>query len=83
MAALCWSSREGIRHVQGNRNPSRLVGAKRGHQRADRLSLSHMAFIMVKYIPSRDFLVVQLIKNQPAMQETLVRFLGREDPLEK
>ena len=28
-------------------------------------------------------LVVQLVKNPPAMQETPVRFLGREDPLEK
>ena len=28
-------------------------------------------------------LVAQLVKNQPAMQETLVQFLGREDPLEK
>ena len=28
-------------------------------------------------------LVAQLIKNTPAMQETLVRFLGREDHLEK
>ena len=28
-------------------------------------------------------LVAQLIKNLPAMQETLVRFLGREDLLEK
>ena len=27
--------------------------------------------------------VAQLIKNPPAMQETLVQFLGREDPLEK
>ena len=25
----------------------------------------------------------QLVKNLPAMQETLVRFLGQEDPLEK
>ena len=25
----------------------------------------------------------QLVKNPPAMQETLVRFLGQEDPLEK
>ena len=24
-----------------------------------------------------------MVKNQPAMQETLVRFLGREDPSEK
>ena len=28
-------------------------------------------------------LVVQPVKNPPAMQETLVRFLGWEDPLEK
>jgi len=27
-------------------------------------------------------LVAQLVKNPPAMQETLVRFLGWEDPLE-
>ena len=28
-------------------------------------------------------LVAQLVTNLPAMQETLVRFLGWEDPLEK
>ena len=28
-------------------------------------------------------LVAQLVKNPPAEQETLVRFLGQEDPLEK
>ena len=28
-------------------------------------------------------LVVQLVKNVPAMQETWVRYLGWEDPLEK
>ena len=28
-------------------------------------------------------LVVQLVKNLPAMKETLVRFLGREDLLAK
>ena len=27
--------------------------------------------------------VAQLVKNLPAVQETLVRFLGSEDPLEK
>ena len=32
---LCWSSREEIPHTQGNRNPSKMVGAARGHQRAD------------------------------------------------
>ena len=29
------------------------------------------------------FLIAQLVKNAPAMEETLVRFLGQEDPLEK
>ena len=32
-------------------------------------------------IPSS--LVVQLVKNPPAMQETPAQFLGWEDPLEK
>ena len=31
----------------------------------------------------RASLIVQLVKNLPAMQETLVRFLGWEDPLEE
>ena len=31
----------------------------------------------------RASLIAQLVKNLPAMLETLVRFLGREDPLEK
>ena len=30
-----------------------------------------------------DSLVVQMVKNLPAMQETLVQSLGQEDPLEK
>ena len=28
-------------------------------------------------------LIAQLVKNLPAMQETQIQFLGREDPLEK
>ena len=28
-------------------------------------------------------LITQLVKNLPTMQETWVRFLGQEDPLEK
>ena len=28
-------------------------------------------------------LVAQLVKNPPAMHETRIRFLGREDPLEE
>ena len=32
---------------------------------------------------TRASLIALLVKNPPTMQETLVRFLGREDPLEK
>ena len=31
----------------------------------------------------RAFLIAQLVKNPPTMQETLVQFLGREDLLGK
>ena len=34
---LCWSSHEEIPHVPGKRNPSKMVGVARGHQRADTL----------------------------------------------
>ena len=34
---ICWSSREEIPHAQGKRNPSKMVGVARGHQRADTL----------------------------------------------
>ena len=34
---LSWSSHEDIPYVQGKRNPSKMVGVARGHQRADTL----------------------------------------------
>ena len=34
-------------------------------------------------LTGRASLIAQLVKNLLAMQETLVRFLGQEDPLEK
>ena len=37
MAALCWSSREEIPHAHGKRNPSKMVGVARGHQKAHTL----------------------------------------------
>ena len=36
-----------------------------------------------RHINIREELVAQLVKNLPAMQETPVRFLSQEDPLEK
>ena len=37
MAVLCCSSREEIPHTQVKRNPTKMVGIARGHQRADTL----------------------------------------------
>ena len=37
---------------------------------------------ILKYISTHIFIWAQLVKNPPAMQENLVRFLGREDALE-
>ena len=34
---FCWSSLEEIPHAQGKRNPSKMVGVARGHQKADTL----------------------------------------------
>ena len=40
-------------------------------------------FLIPSSIPLRASLIAQLVKNLLAMQETPVRLLGREDPLEK
>ena len=40
-------------------------------------------FLGLFLIIIRSSLIAQLVKNLPAMQETPVRFLGQEDPLEK
>ena len=34
---LCWSSLEEVPHAQVKRNPNKMVGVARGHQRADTL----------------------------------------------
>ena len=44
---------------------------------------SNLEPIIQSEVSQRASLIAQLIKNPPAMQETLVRFLGWEDPLEK
>ena len=40
-------------------------------------------FWCMKDLAVRASLIAQLVKNLPAMQETLVQFLDREDPWEK
>ena len=46
-------------------------------------SLVQLKFLHYLYKWVNITLVAQLVKNLPAMQETLVRFLGQEDALEK
>jgi len=40
-------------------------------------------FVICPPLAARASLVVQLVENPPARQETPVQFLGWEDPLEK
>ena len=49
------------------------------------LILDYPSYWCVSLIMLLNFftLIALLVKNLPAMQETLVRFLGQEDPLEK
>ena len=42
-----------------------------------------MFYFNYELLVSWDFLVVQTVKNLPAMQETQVWSLGQEDPLER
>ena len=46
-------------------------------------SSDYFLVIRVELSVSGASLTAQLVKNLPVMQETLVRFLGWEDPLEK
>ena len=43
----------------------------------------HPTYLTYMQSTSEAFMIAQLVKNPPAMQETLVRFLGQEDLLEK
>ena len=47
------------------------------------MNLSHVYPYCVADNSERPSLVAQMVKNLPAMQETQVRSLGREDPLKK
>ena len=44
---------------------------------------SRNTYLIIRTKISWASLIAQLVKNLPAMQETLVRFPGWEDPLEK
>ena len=49
------------------------------------LSIWELLFLTMEitHLTQRASLVAQMVKNLPAVQETWVRFLGWEDPLEK
>ena len=49
----------------------------------EKLTLSLLTTFKFSYILIRVSLVVQMVKNLPAMQETRIQSLGWEDPLEK
>ena len=50
------------------------------HQNENLGSIMYISYLLFFF---RASLVAQMVKNLPAMQETQVRSLGREDPLEK
>ena len=47
-----------------------------------RCSLHYFSFQIYFFINDWASLVTQMVKNQPAVQETWIRYLGWEDPLE-
>ena len=49
----------------------------------EKLTLSLLTTLKFSYILIRVSLVVQMVKNLPAMQETRIQSLGWEDPLGK
>ena len=68
---------------------AQIIKSKTKHFSLPVSSLTHgrlwLAAVIFCYSPYfyRGFPVAQWVKNLPAVQETLVQFLGREDPLEK
>ena len=53
------------------------------HGSCDKLTALHWKRAGETEYPLPASLIAKSVKNPPAMQETPVRFLGREDPLEK
>ena len=47
------------------------------------MSIKEFSIILKIYYSQKDSFIARLVKNPPAMPETLIRFLGQEDSLEK
>ena len=72
----------------GQEEKSRILGMyikekKTNFHKILLIKTKNIISIIYKYPIIRASLVAQLVRNLPAMQETLVQFLGWEDPLEK
>ena len=63
--------------------PHQYLSLGKGIKRKERNSITIPSLKGVEYLQTRASLIAQLVKNPPAKQETLVRFLGQKDPLEK
>ena len=70
--------------------PDVQVGFRKGRRTRDQVSNIHWIIDKAREIQRKHLLllhcasfIAQLVKNLPAVQETPVRFLGQEDPLEK
>ena len=62
---------------------TRLSDEKTNSSVAPGMSGYMVIICLLVYLPLRASLVAQTVKRLPAMRETWVRSLGREDPLEK
>ena len=62
---------------------TRLSDEKTNSSVAPGMSGYMVIICLLIYLPLRASLVAQTVKRLPAMRETWVRSLGREDPLEK
>ena len=59
------------------------IGSARWEGWLGRQTEVEFSSISIKYAKMGASLIAQLVKNPPAIQETLILFVGWEDPLEK
>ena len=60
-----------------------FVKKKKKERKKEKKKTSKGVILHMSVTISRASLVAQLVKNLPAMQETLVQFVCQKDPLEK
>ena len=70
MAVLCWSSHEEIPHAQGKRNPGKMVGVARGHQRANTLKPYSQKTSQSNHTRRRDRLPTKVFLSFPGVTDS-------------